>query len=88
MNFNNKKYSVPSKYIGQYVYAQKIDSYLYIYFNTFLISKHKIDEKIFNYEKEHYKELLGLTIKDEEKLEEYTKQNLEIYDNFLQEVEK
>ena len=53
-----------------------------------MISKHKIDEKIFNYEKEHYKELLGLTIKDEEKLEEYTKQNLEIYDNFLQEVEK
>ena len=88
INFNNKKYSVPSKYIGQYVYAQQIDSYLYIYFNTFLISKHKIDEKIFNYEKEHYKELLGLTIKDEEKLEEYTKQNLEIYDNFLQEVEK
>ena len=88
INFNNKKYSVPSKYIGQYVYAQQIDSYLYIYFNTFLISKHKINEKIFNYEKEHYKELLSLTIKDEEKLEEYTKQNLEIYDNFLQEVEK
>ena len=88
INFNNKKYSVPSKYIGQYVYAQQIDSYLYIYFNTFLISKHKIDEKIFNYEKEHYKELLSLTVKDEEKLEKYTKQNLEIYDTFLQEVEK
>lgn len=88
ITFNNKKYSVPSKYIGQYVYAQQIDSYLYIYFNTFLISKHKIDEKIFNYEKEHYKELLSLTVKDEEKLEKYTKQNLEIYDTFLQEVEK
>lgn len=88
INFNNKKYSVPSKYIGQYVFAQQIDSYLYIYFNTFLIAKHKIDEKIFNYEKEHYKQLLNLTITDEQKLEQYTKQNLEIYDNFLQEVEE
>lgn len=88
INYQNKKYSVPSKYIGQYVTAQQIDSYLYIYFNTFLIGKHKIDEKIFNYEKEHYKELLALTIKDEEKLEEYTTNNLKIYDAFLQEVEK
>lgn len=87
INYNNKKYSVPCKYIGQYVNAQQIDSYLYIYFNTFLIVKHKIDEKIFNYEKEHYKELLALTIKDDEKLEEYTNNNLKIYDTFLQEVE-
>lgn len=88
INYNNKKYSVPSQYIGQYVHAQQIDSYLYIYFNTFLIGKHLIDEKIFNYEKEHYKELLALTIKDTEKLEEYTNNNLKIYDTFLQEVEK
>ena len=85
--YNNKRYSVPSKYIGQYVNAQQIDSYLYIYFNTSLIGKHKIDEKIFNYEKEHYKELLALTVKDEVKLEEYTNNNLKIYDTFLQEVE-
>lgn len=88
INYNNKKYSVPSQYIGQYVNAQQIDSYLYIYFNTFLIGKHLIDEKIFNYEKEHYKELLALTIKDTQKLEEYTNNNLKIYDTFLQEVEK
>jgi len=88
INYNNKKYSVPSKYIGQYVNAQQIDSYLYIYFNTFLIVKHKIDEKIFNYDKAHYKELLALTIKDEEKLEQCTNNNLKIYDTFLQEVEK
>ena len=87
INYNNKRYSVPSKYIGQYVNAQHIDSYLYIYFNTSLIGKHKIDEKIFNYEKEHYKELLALTVKDEVKLEEYTNNNLKIYDTFLQEVE-
>ena len=87
INYNNKRYSVPSKYIGQYVNAQQIDSYLYIYFNTSLIGKHKIDEKIFNYEKEHYKELLALTVKDEVKLEEYTNNNLKIYDTFLQEVE-
>ena len=85
--YNNKRYSVPSKYIGQYVNVQQIDSYLYIYFNTFLIGKHKISEKIFNYEKEHYKELLALTVKDEVKLEEYTNNNLKIYDIFLQEVE-
>ena len=88
INYNNKKYSVPSQYIGQYVNAQQIDSYLYIYFNTFLIGKHLIDEKIFNYEKEHYKELLALTIKDTQKLEEYTNNNLKIYDTFLQEVER
>lgn len=88
INYNNKKYSVPSQYIGQYVNAQQIDAYLYIYFNTFLIGKHLIDEKIFNYEKEHYKELLALTIKDTDKLEEYTNNNLKIYDTFLQEVEK
>lgn len=87
INFNSKKYSVPKEYIGQYVNAEQIDSTLYIYFNTFLIAKHEINEKIFNYEKEHYKDLLSLTIHDEEKLEEYTIKNLEIYDNFLQEVE-
>jgi len=87
INFNNKKYSVPKEYIGQYVNAEQIDSTLYIYFNTFLIAKHEINEKIFNYEKEHYKSLLAMTIHDEAKLEEYTINNLEIYDSFLQEVE-
>ena len=88
INYNNKKYSVPDKYIGQYVHAEHIDKYLHIYFNTELISKHEISNKIFNYEEEHYKKLLALTIKDEEKLEEYTKNNLSIYDNFLLEVKE
>jgi len=88
INFNGKKYSVPSKYIGQRVLAQQVEQYLYIYFNTFLIGKHYLDDKIFNYEKELYKELLSLTIKDEQKLEKYTNDNLKIYDTFLQEVYK
>ena len=45
INYKNCKYSVPSKYINKTVTLQVIKDELHIYFNTDLISIHKISDK-------------------------------------------
>jgi len=84
INYKGKKYSVPYKYINQFVTLKQIDNNLHIYYNTQLIVIHEINEKNINYKDEHYKQLLSFCIKDESKIEEITKENLSVYDQLLE----
>ena len=83
--YKGKRYSVNPKYINQYVHAKQIDNILYIYHNKQLIATHKITNKIINYTEEHYSEGLKLTMpyKEDNKIEEYTKENLKKLDALL-----
>ena len=76
-----EKYSVSPKYIGKIVTLQIENNNLYIYYNSILIKTHQLTNKSINYDQEDYKEILSLTIKDEEKVEEICKRNLEAFDN-------
>ena len=84
INYKGKKYSVPYKYINQFVTLKQSDNNLHIYYNTQLIVIHEINEKNINYKDEHYKQLLSFCIKDESKIEEITKENLSVYDQLLE----
>jgi len=85
VHYKGKKYSVSPKYINQFVHLQQTDNILYVYHNKELIATHELSFKLFNYTKEHYHEGLKLSMpyKDDEKIEEYTAQNLKRLDCIL-----
>jgi transposase len=85
ITFKGKKYSVPSKFIDKYVIVKHIENELQIYYNSSLITKHLITNKIINYSEDHYKEILSMSIKDSESLENIINENLSLFDKLLKE---
>ena len=83
--YKGKKYSVPPKYINQYVQVKQTDNILYIYHNKQLIATHEINLKLINYAKEHYVEGLKITMPYREKsdIERYANDNLKRLDKLL-----
>lgn len=51
INYDNCKYSVPTRYIGKTVTIEIKNNCLYIYYNKELINMHKITNKTYNYVK-------------------------------------
>ena len=84
--YKGKKYSVPPKYINQYVQVKQTDNILYIYHNKQLIATHEINLKLINYTKEHYVEGLEITMpyKDKSNIEKYANDNLKRLDRLLE----
>ena len=74
--YKGKKYSVPSSYIGKIVRCCESNNQLYIYYNKSLIAQHNISEKNINYLESHYKEGLSNKGLSDDKIEQYTKENL------------
>lgn len=83
INYNGQKYSVPYKYINQFVTVKQIDDLLQIYCNTELVSTHKISNRIFNYIPEQYKDMLVTTAIRKEKLDDIVENNLKNFDLIL-----
>ena len=80
VTIKSNQYSVPSRYIGQYVQYQIHDSKAYIYFRTKLIASHVLSDSRLNYTAEHYTEVLSYKYigKDSDEVRQLAKQNLEI----------
>ena len=74
--YKGKKYSVPSSYIGKIVRCSESNNQLYIYYNKLLIATHTISDKIINYAEEHYREGFANKGLKDDKIEQYTKENL------------
>ena len=83
VTYMNSKYSVSPEYIGKPVRLLVIDNTLQIYCSTNLIAVHKLSQKRLNYQKDHYQQLLGMTIKDTDMVAELAKENLRQMDQFL-----
>ena len=79
----NSKYSVPPEYIGKPVRLLAISNILHIYFSTELIAVHEIFNKKLNYEIEHYKKLLGMTMNDQDSINKLAEENLRQMDYLL-----
>lgn len=78
ITFQSKQYSVPHKYIGQYVDVVLSGNEIYIYHNHNLITAHTISNNSINYKKDHYTEGLAKRLKsDVDEIEELAKKNLE-----------
>lgn len=86
ITYKKHKYSVPVKYIGEYLTVYENEDTLNIYYTTNLIATHKISGKYLNYKKEHVHEILrsdALKGATDEKIDEFIKENLSKMDIFL-----
>lgn len=83
VTFMNSKYSVPPEYIGKPVRLLAVDNILHIYFSTELIAVHEICNKKLNYEIDHYKKLLGMTMNNQDSINKLAEENLRQMDYFL-----
>lgn len=86
ITYKKHKYSVPVKYIGEYLAVYENEDTLNIYYTTDLIATHKISGKYLNYKKEHVHEILrsdALKGATDEKIDEFIKENLSKMDIFL-----
>ncbi|KLO21570.1 hypothetical protein X274_10225 [Marinitoga sp. 1155] len=81
--YKGNKYSVPPEYIGKTMKIKTNENYLYVYYNTELITVHKITDKKINYISDHYTTLMSKHIKDSKELNEMCSNNLKKLDNFL-----
>ena len=79
----NSKYSVSPEYIGKPVRLLVSDNTLQIYCSTDLIATHVLSQKRLNYHKDHYQQLLSLTMKDADAVAELAEANLKQMDIFL-----
>lgn len=83
ITYQGCKYSVPMQYINKYVTINAINDTLHVYFNTDLIALHSLSTKRINYQKEHYLELLGSTMKYADDIEDFAASNLSQLDDLL-----
>lgn len=86
ITYKKHKYSVPIKYIGEYLTVSEGEDTLNIYYTTDLIATHNISGKYLNYKKEHVQEILksdALKGASEEKIDEFIEENLSKMDIFL-----
>lgn len=81
ITYANAKYSVSPKYIGKTVTLKVDKNELKIYCNDKFIESHSLATKKINYKEDHYREILKYSIRDEGKIDEYCKQNLELFDH-------
>ena len=83
VTYMNSKYSVSPEYIGKPVRLLISDNTLQIYCSTDLIAVHELSQKRLNYQKDHYQQLLSMTMKDADMVAELAKENLRQMDQFL-----
>lgn len=77
ITYKGNQYSLPPEYIDKRLQLQVYDNQIHLYFNTNLVAVHLISNKKMNYLKEHYVEILKLTLPfDNEDIENIAKENL------------
>ncbi|NFE96293.1 IS21 family transposase [Clostridium botulinum] len=86
ISYKSNQYSVPPEYIGKKLKLQVYDDQLHVYYNTNLVTIHKIQNQKLNYQAEHYAEISALTFnKNSYEMIELAKNNLkmigEVYQN-------
>ncbi|WP_371862796.1 Mu transposase domain-containing protein [Lentilactobacillus rapi] len=81
--FQNRKYSVPTRYIGNTVQIKHNDNTLWIYYNGELIRSHAISSKRFNYTRPDMEEIVRSDLyknRDDDVIDEYVERNLKMFD--------
>lgn len=77
INYGGKQYSVPPEYLGKSLTAQAYDGYIHLYYNTTLVTVHKISEQKLNYHEKDYIEIARKSHSfKEEDIESRAKENL------------
>ena len=79
ISYKSNQYSVPPKYIGKKLKLQIHDDQIHVYYNTDLITIHKVMRQKLNYHEDHYIEISKQTLKNTDfKIEVIAKNNLKM----------
>ncbi|MBY6930447.1 IS21 family transposase [Clostridium botulinum] len=85
ISYKSNQYSVPPEYIGKKLKLQVYDNQLHVYYNTNLVTIHKIQSQKLNYQAEHYAKISALTFnKNSYEMIELAKNNLKIIGEIYQ----
>lgn len=77
INYGGNQYSVPTEYLGKSLTVQAYDGYIHVYYNTTLVTVHKITDQKLNYHKKDYIEIAQKSHSfKEEDIESRAKENL------------
>lgn len=87
ITYKKHKYSVPIRFIGEYLSVIETEDSLEIYYTTDLIATHKISGKYLSYRKSDVKEILAsdaMKHKSDAQIEAFMENNLKNMDIFLE----
>lgn len=77
ISYKSNHYSVPPQYIGKKLKLQVYNDQLHLYYNSNLVTIHKVQNQKLNYHIEHYAEISGMTFnKNSYEMMEKAKENL------------
>jgi hypothetical protein len=82
VHYSKKKYSVPPEYIGKSVFIKEESGYINIYDQEKQIASHMKADKKINYREEDYMALMRAS-SSSERIDEYAKENLKMFDRLL-----
>ena len=83
IRYENSKYSVNPKLIGEEVTVDVLSNKLYIYYNGKLVTNHQLNSNPINYHEEHYREIMKGKVKETD-IESVVRQNLKLMDKLLE----
>jgi len=83
IRYENSKYSVNPKLIGQEVTVDVLTNKLYIYYNGKLETSHELNKNPVNYHKEHYTKIMKGKVKEAD-MEATVNNNLKLMDKILE----
>ena len=79
INYKGCQYSVSPEYQGKTLVLQVFDGYIHLYYNTSIVTVHKVSNKNLNYHEEHYIKIAKLSHSfKEENIALRAKENLEL----------
>ena len=84
IEYKGNKYSLPTFYVGKIVEIDIKDNNLYIYYNKKYVKHHAISNKLYNYDKNDFIEILKSDVyknKSYEELEKIAHSRLKAFDN-------
>ncbi|HZK43070.1 MAG TPA: IS21 family transposase [Syntrophomonadaceae bacterium] len=85
--YKKAMYSVPPELIGKKVTIKIIENNLYVYYNKKLITIHEIiQNKKINYNEHHHLEVIKLTFRNHEGIEEYALKHLQELEKFNEQL--
>lgn len=84
IEYKGNKYSLPTFYVGKIVEIDIKNNNLYIYYNKKYVKHHAISNKLYNYDKNDFIEILKSDVyknKSYEELEKIAHSRLKAFDN-------
>jgi len=86
ITYNKNQYSVPAELIGKKVAIKVVESTLQVFHDTKLVTIHEISTKKITYKEADHVQMMKITFKNKENVEEYAKTHLKELEKFNEQL--